>query len=384
MQKLLTSIVTLLLVTTLISCNSSKKAVDQGNYDKAITDASLALKKNRNNSRQALILEEAYKKATDRDLALIEQLESKTADDATSWVAIFNIYDRMLIREVAILPLLPLEADGRQLSFDLPNVDEKASMAKNYASSALYRQARELLSRNDRQSARQAYEVLDQLIEFNFNYEDARELRDRAKIKGSVNVFVTMNNKTGKALPATFQDDLLTFREGSFTDPWIVYHTKRDAAIKYDYNIDLDINQLVVGRNDKQQRQYREQKQVIVGYKQQKNNKGETVQVPQYSNVYADVLETLQTKPIRVAGTVLYKNAAGQQVNSIPVSREEAWQNNYAQFRGDQRALTQETIAKIQKGEQQFPTDQQLYEVSGKLLNQAVVALFEQNAPLLK
>jgi len=380
-QLLFTFFISLFLLS---ACGSAKKAVEQGDYDKAITDLSLDLKKNPDNEGKALLLQEAYNNATARDLERVKVLEQQASTDATKWFDIYNIYDRMLIREIQVLPLLPLYAEGRELEFNVPNVDGAAEDAQAKASRALYDRATVLYNRGDKQSAREAYQLYDQLVEFNFDYLDARDQRDFAKMRGSTNVFVNMNNQTGRSLPETFEDDLLTFREGSFTDPWILYHTKRNAGVNYEYEVDLDISELIVGRDSEQQRQFREQNRVIVGYKEGRDSEGNTVRIPQYATVYADILETLQSKPIRVAGTATYKDATGKVLATLPVEREEAWQNSFAQFRGDERALSQETIAKIQNGRQQFPTDAQLYELSGKLLNQVVVNLFETNATNLQ
>lgn len=369
----------------LTSCGSPKQAIAEGDYDEAITDASLSLKKNPNNENQALYLHEAYTKATERDLATIEQLKNTASQNPENWVEIYTIYDKMLIREIAVLPLLPLYANGKELQFDIPNVDNEAEEAKVNASRELYNQANSLLMTGNTEDARKAYTLFDQLVEFNFNYRDAREKREEAKLKGSTNVLVQMNNQTGQQLPSTFEDDLLTFREGSFSDEWILYSSERKPGIVYNYEVDLNITQLIVGRAQEQQQQYREQARVIVGYRQGKDSKGNTVRVPQYGTVYADVLETRQYKPIRVAGSVTYKELpGGKELANLPVEREEAWQNVYAQFRGDERALTQETIQKIQNGPQQVPSDAEFFEISGKLLNQVVVQLFEENAKNLK
>lgn len=365
----------------LTACGGANKAIDAGNYDKAITDLSLDLKKNKNNEKKAIQIHEAYTKATEQDLALVERLKQQAQTDPTKWTQVYDIYDRMQIRELQIIPIQPLYADGNLLQFDIPNIDSATEEAKAEASTSLYNEATSLLNTGGKLEARKAYELYDELVEFNFDYLDAREKRDIAKTKGSTNVFVQMNNQTGRQLPETFESDLLTFREGSFSDPWILYHTKMQAGVNYEYEVDLNITELIVGQYQQQQQQYREQQRVIVGYREGTNSEGEKVQIPQYADVTADVLETLQYKPIRVAGTTTYKELpSGKVLATIPVEREEAWQNNYAQFRGDERALTQETIAKIQAGQQEPPSDAQMYEISGKLLNQVVVQLFEQSA----
>ena len=382
MKNQFTAIFALLLMV--IACGSPQKALDEGDYDKAITDATQALKKNPNNEKNALLLQEAYNKATEQDLAAIQRLKSTASQNPENWIEIFDIYDRMSIREIAVIPVLPLRANGKELKLNMPDVTSSLNEAKGKASEQLYNEATRLLNTGDRMNARKAYEMFDQLVEFNFNYRDARAKRDVAKTKGSTNVFVKMNNNTNKSLPDSFEGDLLTFRDGSFTDPWILYTTKKQPGVNYEYQVDLNVTELIVGRNNEQQRQYREQQRVVVGYKEGRDSNGNATRIPQYATVTADVLETLQTKPIRIRATVIYKDANNKELANIPVEREEAWKNNYAQFRGDQRALSQETVQKIQNGPKEFPTDQQFYELSGKLLNQVIVQLFEQNATNLK
>lgn len=362
-----------------ISCSSPQKAIESGNYDEAINDAVLKLKKDPNNEKYALYLQEAYNKATKEDLAKIEGLKQNAATNPENWIDIYTIYEGMQIREIAVIPVIPLHANGKELPLNMPDVTNLSLQAKENASRILYNKASTLLASGDGASARKAYEYFDQLVEFNFEYKDAREKREEAKIAGSTNVLVNMNNQTGKALPDTFETDLLSFREGSFTDPWILYSSQREAGVAYDYLVDINIRQLIVGQDQEQQRQYREQRRVVVGYDTRKDKNGNTVRVPRYANVYADVLEVRQFKPIRIMADVVYKTQR-ETLASLPVEREEAWQNIYAQFRGDQRALSQETIAKIQNGRKQFPSEEEFYEISGKLLNQVVVKVFEENA----
>lgn len=365
----------------LSSCGGTNKALESGNYDKAITDLSLDLKKNKNNEKKALQLLDAYTNATNQDLALAERLKQDAKSDPSKWTQLYDVYDRMQIRELQIIPLGQLSANGRPLNFNIPNIDAATEEAKVEASSSLYKEATSLMNTGNKLDARKAYELYDEVVEFNFDYLDAREQRAIAKTTGSTNVYVKMSNQTGRQLPETFEGDLLTFREGSFSDPWILYHIRQQNGVNYEYEVDLDISELVVGRYQEQQNQYRDQQRVVVGYREGTDSEGRAVRIPQYAEVTADVLETAQYKPIRVAGTTIYKEfSSGKVLATIPVEREEAWQNNYAQFRGDERALSQETIAKIRAGQQQPPTDEQMYNLSGRLLNQVVVQLFEQNS----
>jgi|GEM_PF-5552278 len=374
---------------TMVSCGGGPKPSTAysptAELDKSLTNASIKLKKNPNNKRQVEILESTYRQATAQDLALLESLEKQAATDPSKWTEIYDIYDRMQIREIAVVPLLPLYVGDRQAQFDVPNIDAKTEAAKSRASEQLYNAAVAKLNTGNKLDARDAYGYLDQLIEFNYDFRDARELRSRAKTSGSTNVLVSMINNTGKTLPSNFQDDLLGFRDGQFSDPWTTYHAVRANGVSYDYDVALKVNQLLVGQDQTQQRQYRDQKQVQTGTRDVKDKDGNTVKQAVYQTVYADVLEVMQAKPIRIEATAEYKdNKTGQVVATIPLEREEAWQNVYAQYRGDQRALSQESIAKIQAGKQPFPRAEELMDYGGKLLNQVVVQMLEENSKNLQ
>lgn len=371
--------------TILVSCGSSQKSLNDGNYEKAIVDSVFKLKKDKNNSKQALVLQEAYNKATAIDLAEVKRLKKELSSQPGNWTKIYDIYDKMSIREITVIPVMPIYTDGRELILNIPDITNQLEDAKAEASSQLYKKGITDLQKGERLAARNAYETFNKLVEFNYNYKDVKEKRDEAKIQGSINVLVTMDNKTGRNLPSNFESDLLAFRDGSFSDPWIQYSTKKETTTPYSYEVNLEIDQIITGRYTERQNQYRETARVIVGYQTKQDENGNAVKVPQYADVYADVLETLQMKPIQVAGTVIYKDYnSKKQLASIPIEHEENWKNNFAQFRGDQRALKRETIAKIKNGKKEVPTDKQFYEASGKLLNQLIVRLFEKNANNLK
>jgi len=380
-MKILRSTISLLFIAVLFtSCGGGAKTVGPAQLDSTVTNAAIKLKKNPNNEKQVAVLEDSYRRATERDVAAIASLKSQAATDPSKWVQIFDLYDKMQIREIAVRPLLPLYVKGRQAQFDIPDVDIATNEAQAKASGHLYSKASSLMNTGKKEDARKAYELFDQLIEFDYDFEDALDQRDFAKAKGSTNVYVTMKNSTGRGLPENFESDLLSIRNAVFTDPWIQYHTTKNNRLTYDYNVELDVKKLLVGRNDEQQQQYREENRVVTGTRDVKDKDGKTVKQPVYTTVYADVLETVQVKPIRIEAIATYtNNKTGEVAATIPLEREEAWQNPYAQFRGDERALKQETIAKIKNGKKPFPSDAELLSFGGKLLNQVVMQLFEQN-----
>ena len=101
-----------LLIITSLSCSSVKttqKALNYGNYDEAINIAVKNLRNNKtkkSNQPYILMLKDAFKKVTLRDLDRIQFL-TKQGDDS-NLEEIYNLYSNLNRRQDLIKPLLPL------------------------------------------------------------------------------------------------------------------------------------------------------------------------------------------------------------------------------------------------------------------------------------
>jgi len=135
-----TTLLLILSVLVLASCSSVKtteKALNSGNYDKAISLSIEKLAKNKTtekNQPHVLMLQEAFRKATDRDLDRISFLEKE--QNPENFETIYTLYQRLNNRQERIKPLLPLRilSSGRNAKFKLVNYSDRILAAKeNYA-----------------------------------------------------------------------------------------------------------------------------------------------------------------------------------------------------------------------------------------------------------
>ncbi|MGB2759763.1 MAG: hypothetical protein WBC58_07375, partial [Maribacter stanieri] len=175
----------------LLSCSGVKKtqeALNSGNYEAAINKAVMNIAENKtkkSNQTYIVLLEEGYKKNTERELQHIKFL--KKDGNAANYEEIYNTYGRLKSIQERIRPLLPLyiQDENRKAQFNFKNYDEDIIAAKTNLSEFLYNKATKLLkSANYKSDYRNAYNDLNYLEEINPNYKDVVSKIDEAYKKG--------------------------------------------------------------------------------------------------------------------------------------------------------------------------------------------------------
>ena len=127
-----------------LACSSSKttqKAINIGDYDKAIRIAVSQLQKNKTrkgNQEYIYMLEEAYVKVTERDLNKIAFLEQDANPEYLE--EIYQLYLNLDQRQNQIKPLLPLykQEVNKQAEFEFKNYRSELIASKNAVSQYLY------------------------------------------------------------------------------------------------------------------------------------------------------------------------------------------------------------------------------------------------------
>ena len=192
----------------LLSCSGVKKtqeALNSGNYETAINKAVMNIAENKtkkSNQQYIVLLEEGYKKNTERELQHIKFL--KKDGNTANYEEIFNAYGRLKSIQERIRPLLPLQIqdEGRRAQFSFKNYDDDIIAAKSKLSEFLYNKANTLLTdANYKADYRNAYNDLNYLQEINPNYKDVISKIDEAYQKGLDYVIVDMTNNTNQIIP---------------------------------------------------------------------------------------------------------------------------------------------------------------------------------------
>ena len=375
MNKLLFSTIALAL---LISCSTSKqieRAVSVGNYDQAISDAIGKLRTNKDSKGKVdfvIMLEEAYNKATERDLNNIDFL--KKDNNPENFIRIYDTYVNLDNRQERIKPLLPLYVNGREINFHFNDYTSQIISFKNNASQQIYQNASALLKSNNKLDYRAAYDDLREIENINPNYKDVRQLMELAHQKGIDFVLVDMINDSGKIIPTRLQNDLLNFSSYGLNNFWSVYHGTPEEKINYDFNMRVNLRGINISPEQIKERQIIKERQVADGKKDLiKNGKvvkdslGNAIKIDDLKTVRCEYYEFTQFKASQVSGNVEYVNLkTNQLVDAFPVSSEFVFEHIYATSRGDRRALETSLIPFLERRAVPFPTEEQMIYDTGE------------------
>jgi len=362
-----------LILTLLFACSTSRrmeKAVSTGNYDLAIANAINKLKVNKDKKGKEdiiLLLEEAYKKANERDLGDIEYL--KRDQNPENFIRIYDKYAKLDSRQESVKPLLPLYANGREIYFRFDNYNNEMITYKNRASDVLYNNAIGLLESNNKYDARTAYEELKTIEDINPNYRDVRQLMEVAHQKGTDFVFVEVVNNTEMVIPKRLEDDLLNFSSYGINNFWVVYHNNKDKELNYDFKMLVNLREINISPEQVKERQLVKERQVKDGKKVLLDERGNTVkdslgnpiEVDRMKTVTCQYYEFTQFKSAQVVGNIEYVDQRSKQLlDAFPLSSEFVFEHVYANVNGDKRALDDALLVFLDNRSVPFPTNEQM------------------------
>jgi len=373
------SLLSTLILLFIISCSTSKqieKAVSSGNYDQAISDAIGKLRTNKDKKGKAefiIMLEDAFNKATERDLNNIEYL--KKDNNPENYLKMYDLYVGLDNRQERIKPILPLYINDREVKLNMKDYSSQIIANKNNASQHLYNIASALLKSKNKMDFRYAYEDFQEIENINPNFKDVRQLMEIAHQKGTDFVIVDMRNDTQKVIPNRLEADLLNFSTYGLNNLWTVYHNTPTNDVKYDYNMLVNLRQINISPEQVKERQIIKEKQIVDGKKNLVDNKGnvvkdslgKTIQVDNLKTLRCEYYEFKQFKSVQVTGNVEYVNLNTKQLeDAFPVTSEFVFEHVYATYRGDKRALDTDLLPFLDRRSVPFPSEEQMIYDTGE------------------
>ena len=370
------------ILVLLIACGGVKKtqeAINTGNYSAAINKAIRNLADNKTkkgNQPYVLLLEEAFKKYTQRELENITYL--KKEGNPANYDAIFNGYTRLKNIQEQIKPLLPLQVyeEDRNARFSFTNYNNEILAAKDNLSDYLYNSASELLQNAKyKEDYRNAYRDFEYLNELSPGFADSREKMDEAYIQGLDYVKVNMVNDTEQIVPARLEEELLNFNTYGLNDQWTQYHTNPLTEVNYDYEMQVAFRAINISPEQIQEKQIIKEKQIKDGVevlvdadgRVVKDSLGNEIEVDRFRTVSCNFYQFTQLKSAQVTGNVSYIDLQRkQQLNSYPISSEFVFEHVYANYNGDKRALDNDLVPLLTRVAVPFPTNEQMVYDAGE------------------
>lgn len=391
-----TTLLLILSVLVLASCSSVKtteKALNSGNYDKAISLSVEKLAKNKTkekNQPHVLMLQEAFRKATDRDLDRISFLEKE--QNPENFETIYTLYQRLNNRQERIKPLLPLRilSSGRNAKFKLVNYTDEILAAKENYAGYLYENGVALLNDGERNKInyRRAFDELRHLDNISPNYRDTRSLIEEAHARGIDYVHVSVRNRTDQIIPRRLERDLLAIDTYGLNDLWTQYHAKKDRNIRYDFDLELDFRDIVVSPEQVHEKEVVKERRIKDGFKYLRDNNGNYVKdslgnkikVDKFKRIRCNFYQFTQFKSSKVTGVVKYiDNRTNQLLQRFPIQSEFVFEHIYADYDGDRRALDKSFIELLDETSVAFPSNEQMVYDTGTDLKQKLKHIITRN-----
>lgn len=388
----LSLIVTLLLL--LSSCNSTKRnqrLLAQGNYTEAIQLAVKALQRNkvapRNDSRIGL-LEDAFKKMVTQEERRISFL--KKQGNPANTREIFYIFQNLDDVQNTIEPLLPLYSEqmGRNARFQFKDYNAAIVNAKADYVSYMYDEAIQYENRNTTEDFRTAYHIYCEIQEIEPNYRDVNTRRADAKFLGTDFVLVSLNNQTNIIIPQQLERELLNFNTYGLDQYWTEYHSNANNNIEYNYGIALNFQQIAISPEGVSEVQERRSKRIKDGWEYvldsngnvRKDSLGNDIRQDRFIRVSGNLNIIEQRKAVAVGGAVIYRDfRSGRNMNSFPLASEFIFQNIFATYRGDERALNPEDRNLLNNQFIPFPPNEQMVFDAGEDIKLTLKQILSNN-----
>jgi len=367
------------LVSVLVSCSAKKQieqAISHGNYDLAITEALNKLEKNKYKKRKqayVVMLKDAYNKVLSEDLNRIARL--KKDGNPEHFKTIYESYLDLEQRQSAIKRVMPLKIGGKLLTFQFNNYNTEIVDYRYKTSDYLIHQGITLLDSEDKYNARKAHGIFSYIERINPNFEDIRSLLNEAHHKGMDYVSVAIKNETQQIIPEELENELLDFNTYGLDQFWTTYHSKVDTSLKYDFAMELQLKQINISPERINERQLLRERNIVDGWEYQLDNNnnvikdslGNDIKIDKIINVKARFFEIIQTKSAQVVAKIVYKDLKQNQViDAFTIDSGFVFENVFARFRGDQRALHREDKHLLRQRQISFPTDAQMVYDTGE------------------
>ncbi len=365
----------------IVSCSGVKEtqtAINQGNYDNAIeiaVDKLVSGKNLKRNQEYIPLLEDAFKKANEQDLLLINRWNLDPNPAVLE--PIYEAYLRLDRRQNLIRPLLPLREKGKNnnAQFDFKEYDVQILNSRTELSNHLLKKSSTALNNATTIEARQIYDDLIYLDGINPDFKNTRALIQTALELGTHYVLVSLTNESQVIIPEKLENELLNFSTYGINNKWIQYHNNTVETLDYDYGIDIIITNISVSPEQVLLKELVKEKEIIDGYiyeydangNVKKDSLGNDIKKDKLVTIKANVLQNTQLKESTVTATVQVRdNNTRQIVDRFPVNSNFVFTYLYGSVYGDRRALDANYIETLNPQAIPFPSDEQMVYETGE------------------
>jgi hypothetical protein len=329
----------------IVGCTTGKNALQKGNYDLSVFKAIDRLKNAPKNEEALYVLPIAY------DLALKEHLrkidEAKLSSDVLRWETVLGHYQKInqLSDEVNSSPV------ALGLIKNPPKYINEVEDTKFKAAEVRYALGVNQLNENNRVSAKNAYYNFEKAQYFYPAYKDVNQKLDEAYWAAVVKVVVQpvrVNSSYYQLSNQYFQDQVAQFMKNYQQNRFVIFYSEQQAngqKVNPDQILRLNFEDFIVGQTYVKERVEKiKRDSVVIGETRTK------------AKIYGTVTATLSIfeKQVSSSGLLamtIFDNQTQRIIRQQNIPGTYIWQDSWANYRGDERALTNQQLQMTRRRE---------------------------------
>ena len=341
----------------LSACTSSKQQFEKGNYEKAVALSIKKLRKKPDNNKQKNILKAAYDYAVQVSEEKIKQHQQST--DRFKWDRVIEQYCKM---QQLYTDLLQCPACLAVIEpIDLQN---ELNQALAEGAQVYVEEGQKALATQQKEGGRLAYRHFAQAKAYQNNYGNIDRMLNQARIQGSEIIGISRIPVSSKGLElnTAFFLQQLTQALNDLNYFFAVFAPVEQLAEQQqvpDQVVDLSFDDYYIGQTYvKEVRESLVRDSVKVGEVTDSLGTKYTI----YGEVKADLQrfeKTIESGGLLNIAIVEPKSRSILSQEKIPSTT--VWENDWATYQGDKRALTKEELALTQEKELLPPPPQDLF-----------------------
>jgi len=356
----ITSFLSILVITSLlISCNSGKKDLKQGNYYSAVMKSVKKLRSHPNNKKSRETLLNGYPMSV--DWFLDQSNNMLASSNPYKWKAVLTSYERInnMYEEIRKSP------GALQVIPNPKNYYSELVDARQKAAEESYALGEKALNQKTREAAKQAYFNFRDVNRFVPGYKDVHKKIDEAKFYATLKVIVEQIPVPSLSYQVSanfFQDKIEEYLHSYNKNEFVRFYSPKEAEtenLKYpDQILRLQFRDFVVGQTHVKER--------IETIERDSVKVGEVKVADSSIVVYSTVKAKLTTfrKEVISNGILnfIVMDANNKSVlTSENMGGEFVWFSEWGNFNGDERALTKEQLKIARSREIPPPNPQDLF-----------------------
>lgn len=338
------------------SCSTGKKALQRGNYFRAVEQAVARLKSDPESTKAAKVLHDGYPLTLQWSQEEMDNLLS--ANQAFKWENALKLMEQLN----RLSQLIRSTPAARKIIPEPKTYNSELNMVMEKAAAERYSMGEKMLERNTQEDARTAYEHFKVAQNLMPSFNDVAQKMEIAKEMATIKVVVeaiTIHSPKYRLSSEFFYDQVFEFLNHEFPSNGFVRFYSPGKAEKMNMNIpdiilQMEFYDFFVGNL----KQHIKEEEITKRVKKETKDSTRTDYI-----TYKAKLKTF-TDEVHSGGSLEVKIIdfpQNQIIRNKLLPGSFAWVNDYAIFAGDEEALNNNQLALTKKRATPIPSEQALF-----------------------